>query len=873
MNVSLFRFVIVVAIISVSAKVQPAPEASPRERILFDDNWHFQKDDRAGLAGKLPYSVLKPWMLPTSDSFISDPMARTNRPTGNPVDQVSYAQSDFDDSSWRSLNLPHDWAIEGPFLQDAPNEEGQRHFWGVGWYRKHFDVPAADQGKQFFLEVDGAMSYATVWINGQCAGGWPYGYASFEVDLTPFIRLGKENVLAIRLDNPPDSSRWYPGAGIYRHVWLTKTDAVHVDHWGIQVTTPQVTSDAATVDIKTTLDNASIGSAQTEVQDAIYAVDADGAKTGSALATSEWVPVTVPAGESAMSERQLQLVHPELWDIDKPNLYTVVSSVRLGTDVIDSQETNFGVRTIKFDFEGGFLLNGRKVPIHGVCMHSDLGALGMALNARALQRQIEILKEMGCNAIRTSHNPPSPELIDLCNRMGVLVMAESFDCWKEAKKPNDYHLLFDNWSEQDLRAEIRHFRNDPCVILWSLGNEIYEQWKPSGPPMQKRLDNIAHEEDPTRSTTIACSIVAGGFNGFQKNVDVFGYNYKPSSYAKFHESPDNNGIPLLATETSSTVSSRGVYFFPIEKSVQPFQVSSYDNWRPGWGTLPDQEFQAQEQNPFVAGEFVWTGFDYLGEPTPFNRDKTTLLNMANPQDKAKLQKQIDDLGEFVNPSRSSYFGIVDLAGFKKDRFYLYQSHWRPDFPMAHLLPHWNWPDRVGQVTPVYLYTSGDEGELFLNGQSLGRQTKKPFEYRLRWDVPYQPGELEAVAYKNGQEWARDKVKTTGTVAQITLQPDRSTLKADGADLSFVTVAIADKDGVTVPDADNLVRFRISGPGDIVAVDNGDATDPTSFQDTSRKAFSGLVLVVIRTHKKEPGSITLNADSNGLTSAHVSLSSQ
>ena len=854
---------------------QPAPaESSPRQRISFDDNWRFQKEDPADAAGRLTYTVLKPWLLPTGNAFLSDPSARATRPEGEPATAVSYTQPDFDDSGWRQLNLPHDWAIEGPFPPDAPNEEGKRHFWGVAWYRKHFQIPALAKGKQFFLEIDGAMSHATVWINGKCAGGWPYGYASFQVDLTPYITAGADNVVAIRLDNPPDSSRWYPGAGIYRHVWLTMTEPVHVGQWGVCITTPEITPDAAAVDVKATIDNATGGAVQAQMQTALYAMGVDGQKAGGAVATSSWTDVSPAAGANVTSDVQLSIQHPQLWDLDTPNLYVAVTSVRQGSDVVDVKNTVFGVRTIKFDCDSGFLLNGRKVPIRGVCLHSDLGALGTAVNRRGLERQIDLLKEMGGNAIRTSHNPPSPELVDLCNRKGILMMAESFDCWKEGKKPNDYHLLFDEWSERDLRAEIRHYRNDPCIILWSIGNEVSEQWKPEGPPIEKRLNAIAHEEDPTRPTTVACSVVAGGFNGFQKGVDVFGYNYKPGSYQAFHKWWENKGIPLLGTETSSTVSSRGIYFFPVEQGTRPFQVTSYDNQFPGWATLPDTEFQAQEQNPFVAGEFVWTGFDYLGEPTPFNRDRSTLLNMATPEQKVALEKQIEDLGKFVNPARSSYFGIVDLAGMKKDRFYLYQSHWRPDFPMVHILPHWNWPDRAGQVTPVYVYTSGDEAELFLNGTSLGRKTKQSQEYRLQWnDIVYQPGKLDAVAYKDGKEWARTTVKTTGSVAQMLLQPDRDTIHADGEDLSYVTVALADKQGLTVPDADNLVHFSVSGPGDIVAVDNGDPTDLTSFQDDQRKAFNGLAMVVIRTHKGEPGAITLKADSDGLPSAQVALSSQ
>ncbi|MEI9998985.1 MAG: beta-galactosidase GalB [Verrucomicrobiota bacterium] len=854
------------------AAAQPA-DVSPRSRISLDAGWRFQKGDPPGVADKLGYSVIKAWMLPTADAFLADPAARTSLPAGNPGGgAIAYAQPDFDDRAWRELDLPHDWAIEGPFVEHG-NETGRRPYWGVAWYRKSFDVPTGDAGRQIFLEVDGAMSYATVWINGQCAGGWPYGYASFQVDLTPFIHAGQPNVLAIRLDNPPDSSRWYPGAGIYRHLWLTTTAPVHVAHWGVQVTTPHIDADAATVDVRATIDNATSAAAPAQVQTALYALDANGARTGDALATSPWSDVTIAAGASASTPAELALAHPQLWDLDAPHRYVAVTTVRQGDVVVDRVETPFGVRAIAFDAANGFLFNGHKVPIRGVCMHSDLGALGTALNTRALERQMEILKEMGCNAIRTSHNPPSPDLVELCDRMGVMIMAESFDCWKLGKTSHGYQNLFDDWSEPDLRALVRHFRNDPCVILWSIGNEIREQDLPQGPAMAKRLTAIVHEEDTTRPTTIACSSVDAGFNGFEQGVDVFGYNYKPWSYGKFHAQHPNQ--PLFGSETSSTVSSRGVYLFPIKPGLQPFQVGSYDEYAPPWATLPDAEFRAQEQNPFVAGEFVWTGFDYMGEPTPYNSDPSLLLNAVTPEEKAQVQAMMGGHGQgkFQSPSRSSYFGIVDLVGLKKDRFYLYQAHWRPDLPMAHLLPHWNWPDRAGQVTPVYLYTSGDEAELFLNGHSLGRKAKKPQEYRLTWDVPYQPGELTVVAYKDGKEWARDRVKTTGPVDHLQLAPDRAALKADGADLAFVTVALADKEGLTVPTANDAIRFSITGPADIVAVDNGDATDLTPFQEPQRHAFNGLAVVVVRTHRAEPGAIAVKAEADGLPAAVTALTSQ
>ena len=491
---------------------------------------------------------------------------------------------------------------------------------------------------------------------------------------------------------------------------------------------------------------------------------------------------------------------------------------------------------------------------------------------------------MGCNAIRTSHNPPAPELLDLCDRMGFLVMDEAFDCWKGHKKPNDYHLLFPDWSEADLRALVRRDRNHPSVILWSTGNEMPDQRTQAGAELSKKLTAIVKEEDPTRFVTAGCNHEVAGFNGFQNTVDVFGYNYKPQLYTKFSET--NSAIPLYSSESASTVSSRGEYFFPVpaefknknvrtEKgasanaSMSDYQVTSYDCFTPAWATTPDMEWRGQEENPFVAGEFVWTGFDYLGEPTPFNADVSNLLNYSSLEEQAKAKEELDRLGKIRVPSRSSYFGIVDLAGFKKDRFYLYQSHWRPDFPMAHILPHWNWPERVGQVTPVFVYTSGDEAELFLNGKSLGRKSKSAGEYRLCWnDVVYQPGELKVVSYKNGKKWATETMKTSGTVVKLSLVADRSTIVADGKDLSFITVTVADKKGQLVPRSKNQIKFEIEGPGEIVATDNGDPTSFESFQSPERKAFNGLALVIVRAKAGQAGKIRLTATADGLARGSV-----
>jgi beta-galactosidase len=854
-----------------------AAAASVRERLSLNADWRFQKGDPAGTEGQLAYEKIKEWVKATGNEYVvGDGASRPARPAGNLGEAVTYTRRDFDDRGWRQLSLPHDWGIEGPFNQEYPGETGKLPWWGVGWYRKHFTVPAADKNRRLSLEVDGAMSYASVWLNGHFVGGWPYGYASFHLDLTPYIAFGADNVLVIRLDNPPDSSRWYPGGGIYRNVWLVKTAPVHVVNWGTYVTTPEVGPSAATVNLKATLANDSQTSANLTVRTQVYELGPEGRKTGAApVATSSPVSVRVAAGAKETAVMSMSVNRPRLWNLLRPNLYAAVTTVMQNGVIFDSYETVFGIRTIKFDANRGFFLNGQHVYIKGVCNHHDLGALGAALNVRALERQIEIMKEMGVNAIRTSHNPPAPELLELCDRMGILVMDEAFDCWRRGKKKNDYHLLFDDWHEKDWRAQLRRDRNHPSIILWSTGNEIGEQRTRDGWMVSEELRRIAHEEDPTRPSGAGCNQTEAGYNGFQKTLDVFGYNYKPAEYDKFHK--HNPSLPLLGSETASTVSSRGEYFFPVVEDKSQgradFQVSSYDLYAPRWAMPPDTEFKGQDEFPFVAGEFVWTGFDYLGEPTPYNADETNLLNFTDPAEQERLARELKELGKIKVPSRSSYFGIVDLAGFKKDRFYIYQARWRPLLPMAHILPHWNWPERVGQTTPVHVYTSGDEAELFLNGRSLGRKKKERYQYRLRWDdVKYEPGELRVVSYRYGRPWAQDRVKTTGAAARLLLTADRAAVKADGQDLSFVTVTVADKEGLLVPRSKNRVRFGISGPGEIVAVDNGDATSHELFQSKERAAYNGLALVIVRTKAGRPGAVKLTAQADGLSGAEILIRS-
>ncbi|MEY4385118.1 MAG: hypothetical protein RLY20_401 [Verrucomicrobiota bacterium] len=836
-----------------------------RERTSFNDGWRFAKDDPAGAGDQLAYANLKPWLLPSAAGFTKNNsnVANAKRPEGNVGADVACTQPGFDDSGWRKVTLPHDWAIEGPFKLEYPVRTGKLKFWGAVWYRKHFTLPAADAGKQLYLDVDGAMSYACVWVNGQFAGGWPYGYSSWRVDLTPFVQPGAENVIAIRLDNPPASSRWYPGGGIYRNVWVIKTDRVHVGQWGNTVVASVEADGTATVKVTTTVANQGSRPAEVSATTEFFELEANGKRGAAVQAEAVSKPksafTTVQPGQSGVWQASYQIKTPRLWSIDRPNRYVAVTKVASGGKSVDEVETPFGVRSIQFTKDNGFLLNGERVPLNGVCNHHDLGALGAAFNTRAEERRLEILKAMGCNAIRTSHNPPAPELLDLCDRLGFVVMAEAFDCWAQMKRTNDYHLLFNDWHEADMRCFIRRDRNHPCIVLWSIGNEIPEQADTNQLHIARELAAIVREEDPTRPVTAGCNHIVAGYNGFQHIVDVFGYNYKPAEHGAFRKA--NPDIPLYASESASCISSRGEYFFPVSEDqsegMSDFQVSSYDLYAPRAATPPRLAFKGLDENPFCAGEFVWTGFDYLGEPTPYNSDGA--------------DKRLPKIGKVRIPSRSSYFGIVDLAGFPKDRYYLYQSRWRPDLPMAHILPHWNWPDRTGEVTPVHVYTSGDTAELFLNGKSLGRKTKGEFEYRLRWDdVVYEPGELKVVAYKNGKEWATNVMKTTGPAAQLTMSPDRTELTADGKDLSFITVKVADVEGLLVPRAKNVIQFKIEGPGEIIATDNGDATSLQSFQQPQRAAFNGLALAIVRTKAGETGEIKVTAESKGMKPAECVL---
>ena len=891
-----------------TSPVQAMDNTNNRQRISINDGWNFYKYDSISKADKLIYDVrpeissrneykiadakpteavevkssqevLKSWILPSGNAFIKDPRKWHVRPNGNPGSNFKFVKSDFDDSSWEKVNLPHDWAIKGPFMSGSKAEVGggmgRLPSNGVAWYRKKLDIPASDAGKSIFLDIDGAMSYTMVWLNGNLVGGWPYGYNSWRLDLTSYVVPGGVNQLAIRLDNPNNSSRWYPGGGIYRNMWLTITNPIHVGQYGTYVTTKNISKTSATIKLEVTIDNNSKIDADVEVVTRIFALNADGKLTGDTVARFANTNAKIIAGKNNKIEDSIMIKNPKLWGpkpTQTPNLYLAVTSLSQNGKPIDSFETRFGIRSLEFNPDKGIFVNGEYIFIKGVNQHHDLGALGAAFNTRAAERQLEILQEMGCNAIRMSHNPPAPELLELTDRMGFLVIDEIFDSWEQKKTPLDFHLIFRDWSEPDTRAFVQRDRNCPSVIIWSFGNEVGEQYTgEKGAAVAKRLSDFVKEEDSTRPTILAMNFAKPEMD-LPKIPGIIGLNYQGEG---IRQSPEFEGTQrirtapqfdafhaqfsnkvILSTETASAFSSRGFYLFPVSKEISSpvvdgiggdskiHQVSSYELYAVDFGSSADKVFSTQDKHPFVAGEFVWNGWDYIGEPTPYYE------------------------------ARSSYSGIIDLAGFKKDRFYLYQSRWRPDLPMVHILPHWNWPERVGQITPVHIFTSGDEAELFLNGKSLGRKKKLQYEYRLRWDsVRYEPGELQVIAYKNGRKWAESEVKTTDKPMKLLATVDREIIKADGKDLAFITIQIADKDRLFVPCSNNQIEFSIEGPGEIVATDNGDATNMVSFTSKKREAFNGLALVIVRSKTGKPGAITVIAKSTDMKEAKVKVQSK
>lgn len=788
----------------------------------------------------------------------------TPRPADSTKVELRPEDPAFKDDDWRTLDLPHDWAIEGPFRMDIENETGKLPWVGIGWYRKTFDLPASAEGHRIYLDFDGAMAQPKIYVNGTFAGEWAYGYNSFRIDLTDHLKSG-QNTIAVRLENQPNSTRWYPGAGIYRHVWLVQSPPAHIAHWGVQVTTPEISDQSATVSAATTLTNTTKKSAKLIVRQEIL----DGEST---IATSN-TPLELYPSTEATSKTTLKVPNPKRWDMKTPNLYTLRTRVLAGETIIDEETTTFGIREIEWHAQKGFLLNGRKVILQGVCNHHDLGPLGGAAYTRGMERQIEILQEMGCNSIRTAHNPPAPEFLDLCDRMGILVIDELFDIWKMQKygKTNGYNIFWDDWAEKDTRNFIMRDRNHPSIIAWSGGNEVAELSTPEMHWVPAKLKEWMDKYDGTRIVTSGSNSPGAASNGFQKTVDAYGVNYHLGSYGPTQDALPN--MPLYASETSSTVSTRGEYYFPVSwdksKGFYNFQVSSYDLYAPGWANRPDLQFEALDKHPRFAGEYVWTGFDYIGEPTPYNQDQTNALNFSDPEERAKAMEELKRLGNRA-PSRSSYFGILDLCGFKKDRFYIYQARWLPELPMAHLLPHWNWPDRKGKVTPVHVYTSGDEAELFLNGKSQGkRKIGEPHAYRLVWDdVKYEPGKIEVIVTKDGKPWAKDVRETTGSAAKLEVKADRSEIIGDAQDLSYLTVRILDSKDREVPTANSPLHIRVSGPLEIIGICNGDPTDFTTMKpaDPSKAeipAFNGMAQVIVRGKRGESGSSLVEIASRGL----------
>lgn len=832
-----------------------------RERVSINSNWKFQRFESN--PDSLSYNeTLKPWILPSANDFVING-TKFYRPNGTAPD-AEYVKASFDDTSWETVTLPHDWAIKGPF--GAPGiSGGMGHLPsnGVGWYRRNLTVAASDIGKSIYLDIDGAMSYSAVWLNGELVGGWPYGYTSFRLDLTPYATVGEENMLAIRLDNAVESSRWYPGAGLYRNVWLVTVDPVHIAYLGTRVTTSAASVEEATiqlfVDIENTRDLSQDVSIETEIR-------LLGSENAVAKFPRERVIVAALGKQTVNSS--VTIAKPFLWGPppnQTANLYLAVTTLVTGNGtIVDIYETKFGIRSVTYDGSRGLLVNGQAVRVQGTNNHHDHGSLGAAFNTRAAERQLQMLQEMGSNALRMSHNPPAPELLDLADSMGFLVINEAFDCWNEAKVDNDYHLLFPDWHEPDLRSFIRRDFNHPSVIVWSIGNEIPEQRTAAGGETGKILLTIIQEEDPTRPVTSALNNGQPG-NPLVDEMGVESLNYQgegrgtswTSTFPNFHDSyPDKM---IWSSESASTVSTRGTYIFPVVGNMSQVvddrpgnggnstsqEVSAYELYAPYWAASPDKVFKQQDLYPYVAGEFVWTGWDYIGEPTPYDEGFT---------------------------ARSSYFGIIDLAGFKKDRFFLYQARWRPDLAMAHILPHWSWSaDRIGQVTPVHVFSSADEAELFVNGKSAGRLIKEAYTYRFRWDnVTFSPGDLRVVTYKGGALWAEDTKKTVGAVAALNLKADRTTIVADGYDLSFITVAVVDSEGEVVPEAWNNITFSVSGPGEIVSTDNGNPVDQVAFSSLSRNAFKGFALVIVRANAGEPGEIRVTASAEDVADSELVL---
>ena len=775
----------------------------------------------------------------------------------------------YNDNSWRTLNLPHDWSIESDFGKDFPATAGGGALpGGLGWYRKSFTVDKANSDKKIYIDFDGVYRNSEVWINGTSVGKRPYGYISFRYDLTPYIKFGENNVIAVKVDNSKQpNSRWYSGSGIFRNVWLTILNPVHVDLWGTYVTTPNINADSAVVAIQTTIKNDETKIRTVRVEQLLY--DAQGNLVGKADGS-----FYVNAGTSSQYLQQITVKKPVLWNLENPYMYKLVTRTHAQFRKTDEYITPVGIRSFTFDVKKGFILNGKHVKINGVCNHHDLGALGAAVNTRAIERQLQILKDMGCNGIRCSHNPPAPELLDLCDKMGFIVMDEAFDMWQKKKVTFDYSLDFDEWHQRDLTDLVLRDRNHPSVFIWSIGNEVVEQWgeaKIDDTDLQKanvqlnnrkitesedtkqgklgknalltrHLADIVKSVDPTRPVSAAC-------NGTDDNnplflsgaLDLIGFNYHEKEYSGVLSHFPTK--PFYSSESVSALQTRGFYLMPSdsmniwpESWDKPFsnplqKCSAYDNSHAPWGSTHEATWKVVKKYDHVAGQFIWTGFDYLGEPTPY-----------------------------WWPSRSSYFGIIDLAGFPKDVYYMYQSEWTTK-DVLYIFPHWNW--KTGQTIDVWAYyNNADEVELYLNGLSLGKRSKAGDDLHVMWRVNYQPGTLKAVSRKGGKEVLTKEIRTTGEPESIRLTADRSDIAADGKDISFVTVELTDKEGNPSPLANQLVKFTVEGEGAIVGTDNGDQNDHISLKKPERHLFYGKCLVMVQSTAKA-GNIILKAYVEGM----------
>lgn len=784
-------------------------------------------------------------------------------------DVADAMKPDFDDKQWEAVTVPHDWAIYGPFDRSHDLQEvavtqnletaasvktgrtGGLPYVGVGWYRTTFEAPA---GKLVSLVFDGAMSEARVYVNGQEVCFWPCGYNSFHCDVTPYLnKEGAKNLLAVRLENRPQSSRWYPGAGIYRNVRVVATEAVHVPVWGTQLATPHVSAEYASVCLKTTVEGA--GTKDVRILTQILSPE------GEVVASKD---NTMKINHGQPFEQNFLVDAPRLWSPETPYLYKAVSKIYVDGLQTDEYTTRFGIRSIELVADKGFFLNGQHRKFQGVCNHHDLGPLGAAINVAALRRQLTLLKDMGCDAIRTSHNMPAPELVELCDEMGFMMMVEPFDEWDIAKCENGYHRFFKEWAEKDMVNMLRQYRNHPSVVMWSIGNEVPTQCSPEGYKVASFLQDICHREDPTRPVTcgmdqVSCVLA----NGFAAMLDVPGLNYRTHRYVESYEKLPQNLV--LGSETASTVSSRGVYKFPAELKKQTMyddhQSSGYDLEACSWSNVPDEDFALADDYDWTLGQFVWTGFDYLGEPSPYDTDAW--------------------------PSHSSVFGIIDLASLPKDRYYLYRSIWNKRDNTLHVLPHWTWPGREGENTPVFVYTNYPEAELFVNGKSYGKQRKLTADearalqgkdslwlqrrYRLMWtDVSYEPGELKVVAYDNSGKKVEEKtVRTAGKPHHLEVVADRTALSADGKDLAYITVRVVDKDGNLCPADDRLVSFTVKGAGSFRAAANGDATCLDLFHLPRMHAFSGQLTAIVQSGA-ESGNLVFEAKAKGVKAGKLTL---